>query len=263
MQLQLKQEIMAFARKTSRSVFSVFFPDVCLACGAHVTKQGVVCAGCWPQLHFIEKPYCDVLGMPFGMDFGPGMVSAETIANPPKFTRARAATIHSGIARNLVSRLKYGDRSDLAPWMADWMIRAGSELIAESDIIVAVPLHRTRYFMRRYNQAAELARAIAQKSDKPFAPESLARIKPTQQQVGLTRNQRQSNVRGAFKVPAENEIKIAGRSVLLVDDVFTTGATLNAATKALLKGGAIKVNVLTFSQVVPDFLERQSVRLQH
>ncbi|MEM8542244.1 MAG: double zinc ribbon domain-containing protein, partial [Pseudomonadota bacterium] len=167
--------MLSWTQKASRNAFGILFPNTCLSCGAHVTKQGVVCSECWADLHFIEKPYCEVMGAPFGLDFGPGMISAEAIANPPNFTRARSATIHAKIARQLVSRLKYGDRTDLAPWMADWMIRAGNELLTETDIIVPVPLHRGRYFSRRYNQAAELARAIAQKTETQFSPEALTR----------------------------------------------------------------------------------------
>lgn len=216
-----------------------------------------MCSDCWSKLHFIEKPYCEVLGTPFGLDFGLGMVSAEAIANPPSFTRARSATIHANIARQLVSRLKYGDRTDLAPWMSDWMIRAGGELLAESDVIVPIPLHPGRYFARRYNQAAELGRSIAQKTKIPFSPEAILRKKATKNQVGLTRNQRLENVRSAFGVSPASEILISGKTVLIIDDVFTTGATANAACSALLKAGAAKTNLLTFSQAVPGFIETQ------
>lgn len=250
--------MLSWTQKASRNAFGLLFPNVCLACGAQVTKQGVVCANCWSELHFIEKPYCEVLGAPFGLDFGPGMVSAQAMANPPNFARARSATIHANIARQLVSRLKYGDRTDLALWMSDWMIRAGSELLSESDVIVPIPLHRGRYFARRYNQAAELGRSIAHKTEKPFFPEAIERAKATKNQVGLTRNQRLENVRSAFRVPPSSEILIAGKTVLLVDDVLTTGATANAACKALMKAGAAKINLLTFSQVVPGFVETQS-----
>ncbi len=194
------------------------------------------------------------MGTPFGLDFGAGLVSAQALADPPQFARARSATIHIDIARQLVTRLKYGDRTDLAPWMANWMIRAGNQLIANSDIIIPVPLHRGRYFIRRYNQSAELGRAIASKTGMPFLPDNLVRSKATEQQVGLTRNQRTENVRGAFKVPVHSQISISGRRILLIDDVLTTGATANAASKALLKAGAEQVNMLTFSQVVPGFV---------
>lgn len=256
--MELKQQKSSWTQNARRNTFGLLFPNVCLSCSGQVTKQGTLCADCWSKLHFIEKPYCDVLGTPFGMDFGPSMVSAEAIANPPRFTRARAATIHVNIARQLVSRLKYGDRTDLAPWMSDWMIRAGSELLAETELIVPIPLHSRRYFSRRYNQAAELARSIAQKTNIPFAPESILRKKVTQNQVGLTRNQRLENVRNAFKIPPASEILLSGKTVLLIDDVFTTGATANAASKALLRAGAAKINLLTFSQAVPSFIETQT-----
>ena len=134
------------------------------------------------------------------------------------------------------------------------MFGAGKKLITESDIIIPIPLHRGRYFIRRYNQSAELGRAIAKKTGLPFLPELLVRKKATEQQVGLTRIQRTENVRGAFKVPEQSHISISGRRVLLIDDVLTTGATANAASKALLKASAEQVNVLTFSQVVPGFV---------
>ncbi|MFZ2099332.1 MAG: ComF family protein, partial [Oricola sp.] len=136
---------------------------------------------------------------------------------------------------------------------ANWMLRAGRQLIEESDVIVPVPLHARRYLARRYNQSAELSRAIATATGLAFQPGALLRRKATRQQVGLTALERHANVRGAFHVPPEQEIVVAGRDVLLVDDVFTTGATIGAATKALLRAGAAHVDVLTFSRVVPHF----------
>lgn len=179
------------------------------------------------------------------------MTSAAVLASPPPYSVARAATVHSGVAQTLVTRMKYGDRTDLAPWMAQWMCRAGQALIDNSDIVVPVPLHPVRFWTRRYNQSAELARAIARQSGLPFQPEALARTRATKQQVGLKANQRQLNVRGAFKVPAAHEIDVAGRRVLLIDDVLTTGATIESAARALKKAKADKINVLTFSRVVP------------
>jgi ComF family protein len=241
------------AQKASRAAASVLFPDTCLACRTHVADRGTLCPECWNRLHFIAEPLCDVTGVPFQHEFGDRMVSAEALADPPDYRRARAAVLHTGIARQLVQRLKYGDRTELAPWMARWMIRAGSALIEECDVIVPVPLHSRRFLARRYNQSAELARAIAAETGRAFEPGALARVKPTRQQVGLTATQRRDNVRGAFRVPTGREIALAGRSVLLVDDVYTTGATISAATKALLRAGAGNVDVVCFSRVVPHF----------
>lgn len=240
-------------QKASRIVASVLFPDTCLACHMHVAARGTLCPDCWDRLHFIAEPVCAVTGTPFQHEFGDNMISAEALADPPPWRRARAAVLHDDIARQLVQRLKYGDQTELAPWMAQWMLRAGRTLVPECDVVVPVPLHARRYLARRYNQSAELARAIAAKAGLAFEPAALTRIKATRQQVGLTATQRQANVRGAFRVDAGSEIAGSGRSVLLVDDVFTTGATISAATKVLLRAGAANVDVLTFSRVVPHF----------
>ncbi|GGA91380.1 hypothetical protein GCM10011491_19260 [Brucella endophytica] len=152
----------------------------------------------------------------------------------------------------MVVGLKYHDQTNLAPWMARWMLRAGSELFADCDVVIPVPLHRYRLWSRRFNQAAELARALARESGKPFEPEALRRVKRTRQQVGLPATERQRNVSGAFRVPPEHEIKVRGRNVLLIDDVYTTGATVKAATRALLRADAAAVDVLTFSRVLNE-----------
>lgn len=229
----------------------LLFPDLCLSCSAHVSRQGVVCPQCWDSLLFIEKPYCAVSGMPFSHDFGDDITSAEVLASPPPYDIARAATVHQGVAQTLVTRLKYGDRTDLAPWMAQWMARAGASLLADTDIIVPVPLHPMRFWTRRYNQSAELARAISHHSSIAFEPDALHRKKATKRQVGLKAGQRQRNVQGAFVVPEERKIDLAGRRVLLVDDVLTTGATVESAACALRRAKPAKINVLTFSRVVP------------
>jgi ComF family protein len=134
--------------------------------------------------------------------------------------------------------------------MAGWMARAGAKLVAEADIVVPVPLHRRRLWWRRFNQSAALAKALARLGKKPFAPAILTRIRATAQQVGLSAEERDRNVRGAFRVSPPEKIAVAGRRVLLVDDVYTTGATAKAATRALLRAGAAAVDVLVFARVV-------------
>lgn len=194
------------------------------------------------------------MGTPFSHDMGEGFLSAEAIANPPPFERARAAVAYSGVARDMVRGLKYNDRTDLAPWMARWMVRAGADLVADADVIVPVPLHWRRFLSRRFNQSAELARAVSELSGVRFEPTTIKRVKKTRQQVGLTSMQREDNVRAAFRVAPDTEIKVRGQRVLVVDDVYTTGATVSAVTKALSKAGAT-VDVLTFARVLPgDFL---------
>lgn len=237
-----------------RAIFQVaadlVMPPHCLACERPVAQHGALCPSCWGGLRLIERPYCEALGTPFAYDIGLGALSAEAIADPPPFQRLRAVAAFDGAARDLVHGLKYRDRMDLARWMANWMERCGGELIATADAIVPVPLHRGRLWGRRFNQSALLAQLICRSTGKPFLPLALMRTKATKQQVGLSAANRELNVRGAFRVSAEGRIALAGRRVLLVDDVYTTGATMNAATRALLRGGAASVDCLVFARVV-------------
>lgn len=255
-------DIKGLSRTALKWPARLLFPPVCAGCRRHVSQPGVLCAECWPKLRLIERPWCPVMGTPFVHDMGAGFLSAEAIADPPPFDRARAAVAYSGVARRMVQGLKYQDRTDLAPWMARWMLRAGAELVAEADVIVPVPLHWRRFFRRKFNQSAELGRALSNLSGVPFSPAAVRRVKLTRQQVGLERHEREQNVRAAFRVPAEAEIEIAGRRVLLIDDVYTTGATVRAVTKALKKGGAGAVDVLTFARVLPgDFRADETVTI--
>lgn len=225
------------------------FPPMCLGCGVLVGRHGALCTACWQKLHFIERPFCPVLGTPFSHDMGSAIVSAEAIANPPVFDRARAAVLYDDLAGSLVHALKYRDRTDLAPIMARWMLRAGDGFLETAQGLVPVPLHRRRLFSRRYNQSAELARALARLCGTPMLAHVLERRRNTRQQVGLGERQRHENVRGAFVVPEEAVPLVAGRHLVLIDDVYTTGATIAAASRALRKAGVREVTVLTFARV--------------
>jgi ComF family protein len=225
-------------------------PAQCLACHRPIASAGGLCPSCWSRLRLIEAPYCARLGIPFAYELGAGALSAEAIADPPPFDRCRAVAVFDDVARRLVHGLKYRDRLELGAWMAGWMARSGGELIADADVVVPVPLHGRRLWWRRYNQAALLAATVAATARKPLAPLALRRIRATAQQVGLTPGERDRNVRGAFSVPPAGRPTIAGRRVLLVDDVYTTGATARASTRALLRAGAATVDVLVFARVV-------------
>jgi ComF family protein len=235
------------------AVADVLFPPGCAACGKRIASPGALCAQCWPTVRFLAEPLCPIYGTPFSVDLGPGAVSARAISDPPPWDRARSAVAYEGVARRFVGALKFQDRHDQAGWMAEWMARAATEFLTEADVIVPVPLHWRRFFLRRFNQSALLAHALARRSGKPFTPEALVRIKPTVTQRGLTADDRRSNVARAFAVPEARHIDVSGRRVLLVDDVFTTGATLSACTKALKSAGAAGVDCLTFALVLkPD-----------
>jgi ComF family protein len=235
--------------QTARLALDIALPTLCVACRQPVDGDGV-CAECWARLSFIAPPFCPRLGIPFVYDPGPELLSMEAIANPPAYARARAAVRYDDVARTLVHALKYQDRTDLAPAMGRWMARAGQELLTEADVLVPVPLHWRRGWSRRYNQSGALARIISRQSGVKLAAEALRRVRATEQQIGLSRSQRASNVQGAFKVAADRLADIAGRQVILVDDVLTTGATADACARALLRAKAAQVDVLVFARVV-------------
>jgi ComF family protein len=236
------------ARAVLRAALDLALPRLCAACREPVDGEGL-CPACWAKLSFITRPYCERLGIPFVYDPGPGILSMEAIADPPAYNRARAAVRFDEVARALVHALKYGDRLDLAPMMGRWLGHAGRELLAGADAVVPVPLHWRRYWARRFNQSAMLAAAVARDSGLPVAAGALKRVKPTAQQVGLSRSERAANIQGAFRVPPENRPLVAGRRLVVVDDVLTSGATVEGCARALLRAGAANVDVLVFARV--------------
>ena len=233
----------------AKLALDIALPTLCVACREPVDGEGV-CASCWAKLSFIAPPYCPRLGIPFVYDPGPELLSMEAIANPPAYQRARAAVRYDEVARTLVHALKYQDRTDLAPAMGRWMARAGREMLEAADLLVPVPLHWRRAWHRRYNQSGVLARAVERQSGVKLRGELLRRVRATEQQVGLSRSQRASNVQGAFEVSADQRSEIQGRRVILIDDVLTSGATVDACARALLRAKAAQVDVLVFARVV-------------
>jgi ComF family protein len=235
-------------RAVLRTALDLALPPLCPSCRDAIEGRGL-CPACWSKLSFITRPYCERLGIPFVYDPGPGILSMEAIADPPAYHRARAAVRFDDVARALVHSLKYGDRLDLAPMMGRWISHAGREILAEADALVPVPLHWRRLWARRFNQSAMLAAAISAESGTPVAAGALKRVKPTAQQVGLSRTERASNVQGAFRVPESGKAQVAGRRLVLVDDVLTSGATVDGCARALLRAGAANVDVLIFARV--------------
>lgn len=229
---------------------ALVYPPTCPGCGGAIADPHALCARCWAGLRLIERPFCDRFGTPFAVDHGTGtLLSPRAIAEPPVFAQARAVALYEGVARDLVHRLKYEDRLDLAAMLARMMAGAGSDLLARADCLVPMPLHRWRLWRRRFNQAALLAQRIGRIANRPVECGYLARVKATRPQVGLSRVARATNLQGAFRVPEAKRPLLQGRRVLLIDDVMTTGATANAAARVLLRGGAASVDVLTFALV--------------
>ena len=233
-----------------RLLFGLALPPACMGCSRPVAESGALCATCWGDLRLIERPFCQRLAIPFGYDIGPEALSAEAIADPPPFERLRAVAVYDDLSGRIVQGLKYHDRTELARAMAAMMVRAAGDITAEAQLVAPVPLHPRRLWQRRFNQSALIAAEVARGLGKPHVPDLVDRIKPTRRQVGLKANERAANVQGAFRVSTEARTSLAGRRVLLVDDVYTTGATAKAVTRALLRGGAAGVDVVVFARVV-------------
>lgn len=226
------------------------FPPACPACRAPVADAEGLCVPCWQAFRRIERPYCERLGTPFRRDPGTGALSPDAIAHPPPFDRARAVALLDGTARTLVHALKYRDRTELARPMARWMAIAGADLRAGANLLVPVPLHPLRLVARRFNQAALLAEGVGALWGVPVDALALRRRRATKHQVGLDQRARADNVKGAFALAPEAALRLAGRNLVVVDDVFTSGATLEAVVKALRKARPARIDVLVFARVV-------------
>lgn len=242
----------AFVAGLGTLVLDAAFPPVCLACSEAVATPDGLCPSCWSLLVPISAPLCPVLGLPFSSDMGEGALSVAAIANPPPFARARSAVAYTDLARNLVSKMKYSDRPEIALFCGRMMAAAGHELLGPDAVLAPIPLHRARQRGRRYNQSAELARAVARLAKGDLRTDLVFRHRATSQQVGLNAAQRVRNVDGAFRADPARIERLGGRRIVLVDDVLTTGATVSAAARALKRAGASQVDVLSFARVVFD-----------
>jgi ComF family protein len=234
-----------------RTALDLLYPPLCVGCRAQVAEPGSLCAVCWQNIDFLDGPACMCCGLPFDLDPGSETLCAACLAEPPSFDKARAVMRYDEKSRGPILALKHGDRLDLIPGFARWLGRAGRVLLDDADLIVPVPLHPGRLWRRRYNQAAELARALGQIAVKQVDPFSLRRVRATPSQGAMpSAAARRRNMRGAFQVLPSRQSGIEGRTILLVDDVLTTGATADACARVLKRAGATKVHVLALARVV-------------
>jgi ComF family protein len=233
-----------------RALLDAVLPPLCLRCGEIVAESGSLCAACWPAFAFIAPPFCTCCGVPFGSDLGSEALCVDCLRRRPRFRTARAAMVYDAESKRLVLPFKHGDRTDMAKACGRWMSRAGAELLEEADLIAPVPLHWRRLFLRRYNQAALLARAVSRESGVALATDLLCRVRSTGSQAGLNGKERRRNVRLAFDLHPRWLGKCDGKAVVLIDDVLTTGATVEACAQALRQAGARCVDVLTLARVV-------------
>lgn len=244
-------------RRLGGAVLDALLPPHCLTCDEPVAEQGTLCAGCFRGLHLLTPPFCRICGVPF-LHAGQGGAEALCPAcreRPPAYEAARAALRYDEGAKRLLLPFKYADRTDLAAPLAARMARAGAELLARAEVIAPVPLHWRRLLARRYNQAALLARRLAAASRMPCIPDLLRRARPTPSLGERGAAERALLVEGAFHVLPAAARRVAGRRVLLVDDVMTSGATAEACALALREAGAAAVDVLAAARVPDPRLE--------
>ncbi len=244
------KQFFAALRQPYAALLNFALPPRCGLCGVAVDSAGALCPTCWQEISFINAPFCACCGVPFsvGTDQNKDMLLCTAcLTDPPPYTMARAPLAYGQAAAKLVSRFKYSAQLWLLPVFLPWLERAAPDLLQGVDILIPVPLHRWRLVWRGYNQAALFSRALSRSTGIPTDLWALTRPLATRPQVGLHRSERLKNVQNAFEATPAH---VAGKVVVLVDDVLTTGATLTACCDALLRAGAREVRVLTLARVV-------------
>jgi ComF family protein len=232
-------------RALLRGTLDLVFPPQAIDGGSALA--GGLSATAWSRIQFLDGPVCDGCGAPFEYDIGSRC--AACLAKPRAFDAARAACLYDETSRDPILKLKHADRLDLAPLFARWLSRAAAPLIEGADAIAPVPLHPARLLSRRYNQAAEIARPLSRLTGVAYLPDALVRRRATETQGGKSGAGRRRNVAGAFEVPPRRAAQVAGKRILLVDDVMTTGATAEGCARALKAAGAVRVDVAVVARV--------------
>ncbi len=239
-------------RRASLGALDLFLPPRALdeqAAGAHAVQWRGLTPSAWSRIAFIDAPFCDGCGAPLTYDLGPGARCGVCVERPPAFDGARAACLYDDHSRDLILKLKHADRTDLCGLFTRWIARAAADLLADVDAVAPVPLHRWRLLGRRYNQAAEIARPLARGAGVAYFPDALIRRRATASQAGMAGKGRRLNVDGAFEVASAWHQRVRGRRFLLIDDVLTTGATLEGCALALKAAGAARVDVAVIARV--------------
>ena len=238
------------SRRVSRTVLDAVLPPRCLRCGDVIASATGLCPDCWLRIAWLAPPCCARCGQPFPFDAGADALCGACLQKLPAYDRARAVFRYDRHSRDLILRFKHADRTESVPAFAGWLARAGAELVESAELIVPVPLHWTRLAARRFNQAALLAQALGRATGRAVEPQALERRRQTQSQGRLGRLARFRNVRGAIAVTDRFVAAVANRRILLIDDVITTGATVDSAAKALISAGARGVDVLALAKVI-------------
>ena len=236
-------------RRLGVGALDLLLPPVCVACDQAVLRQGDLCGACFGRMTFITRPFCDGCGLPFDSQDAAGARCVRCLEQPFAFRAARAAFLYDEGVRRLILPLKHGDQPAMADVLAPHVARAGADLLRGDPLLVPVPLHRLRLFQRRYNQAALLARAVGRLSRCVVCPDALRRVRATASLDHRGAAERRTVLADAFAVRSSRRQDIAGRAVVLVDDVMTSGATAEGGAAVLLAAGAASVDVRVAARV--------------
>jgi ComF family protein len=240
------------ATRALRACLDIALPPQCLACTAETDAGGQLCPDCFSKASFISAPFCNRCGaaLPGVMGRQVTPVCESCAIDPPVFRTARAALVYDDLAKRLILPFKYSDRPEAAGGLARLMLRPGAALLERAELLVPVPAHVSRLRARGYNQAGLLASRLGRLARRPVSVDALARLKHTQALGELGRDARWQALAGAIAVRPNRKTQIIGRSVLLIDDVLTSGATASACSRALLEAGAAAVDVLAIARVI-------------
>ncbi len=236
-----------------QTAMHVVFPPRCVACGSMVESDFGLCSDCWAETPFVGGTVCMKCGAPLlGGDAESEAQCDACLMRPRPWSSGRAALRYSGIARKMILALKYGDCLEVARPASKWLAHAASPILTDGMLVAPVPLHWTRHLKRRYNQAAVLAQAFARLIGAPYCPDLLIRPRARGSMEGLSLEARFEKMTDAIVAHPKRAPQMKNRTVFLVDDVMTSGATLSAATLACLRADAKDVRIVTLACVAKD-----------
>lgn len=233
-----------------KKIIDLILPPRCVQCGIHIFTTPGLCATCWEKIHFIDHPLCQKCGIPFEIADLHSSICLTCCHNMPSFNQMRSVFPYDDNSKPLILKFKHGDALHLMPLLVQWLHQAGQTLLAQCDVLVPVPLHWIRLWHRGYNQAALLAQGLSQMTGKIYLPHVLRRHRRTASQGTKNSQQRHHNVKKSFSIKSSQTDRVCNKNILLIDDVYTSGATIQECVKVLKKNGANQVDILTLARVI-------------
>jgi ComF family protein len=229
---------------------NILIPHTCLGCRKVMPEESSLCPECWKKMDFLSTPFCPQCAQPFEVAAEQNLLCGKCLESLPAFSQTRALWVYNDASKSVILRFKHADATYAAPTFAKWLRRAGHDILHEADYLIPVPLHWTRLFKRKYNQAALLANCLSKETKIPCLPHSLKRIKATPPQGSFSFKERQKNTERAFFISSKEALPLQNKCVILIDDVMTSGSTVSACAATLLKSGVQKVYVLVLARAL-------------